>query len=343
MASNNIASGADGNIWFPTSQGVENLTSTGVFTLYPYPVQLGTYPNSYVFDPTGPITSGHDGNIWLIGTYSNEFAVAKVTPAGQISAYPLNASGLSTIDAYAAAGFTTGQDGNLYVTLPGGLRGAGRVPDQIGQITLNGSASPTIDLIPNPVAGSIIANAEDITTGPDGNIWYSEQSPSAIVKMSVGTGTTATPTPTHTPISFPTPTPTPVFTPAPTPTPTPTPIPIVTPAPSPAPTPGPVGPSAGAHATRTVLTAKTRPGILGRAVTLTATVSSRSGGGTPTGSVTSLDGATSLGTVPLHHGKVTLKTSVLQLGGNQIRVEYTPSSGFNPSSAAMIENVKQHR
>jgi hypothetical protein len=77
---------------------------------------------------------------------------------------------------------------------------------------------------------------------------------------------------------------------------------------------------------------------------LTATVENRSrAGSTTSGFVTFLDGTDNLGTLPLRRGKATLKISGLQLGKNAIRVDYTPSPGFNPSSAAIIENVQQHR
>jgi hypothetical protein len=41
--------------------------------------------------------------------------------------------------------------------------------------------------------------------------------------------------------------------------------------------------------------------------------------------------------------KATLKTLGLQIGKNQIRVKYTPDTGFNSSSATIVENVQQRR
>ena len=96
--------------------------------------------------------------------------------------------------------------------------------------------------------------------------------------------------------------------------------------------------------TRTVLTAKPRPANLGRPVTLTATVKNLNhGGGTPIGSITFLDGTVNLSTVPLRHGKASLKISSLQLGPNTIQAEYTPSQGFAPGSAAINETVRARR
>jgi hypothetical protein len=103
------------------------------------------------------------------------------------------------------------------------------------------------------------------------------------------------------------------------------------------------GPS-GPHATRTVLTAKPRPANLGKPVTLTATVKNLTrAGGTPGGSITFQDGTTSLGTVALRHGRAILKTSSLLLGPNTIQADYTPSQGFAPSTASLIEIVRARR
>jgi hypothetical protein len=90
--------------------------------------------------------------------------------------------------------------------------------------------------------------------------------------------------------------------------------------------------------------AKPKPGILGQTVTFTATVETLDRvGGTPSGFVTFLDGADALGTVPLRRGKATLKITGLHIGRTQIRVNYTPDPGFNPSRAAVTDNVQQRR
>jgi hypothetical protein len=100
----------------------------------------------------------------------------------------------------------------------------------------------------------------------------------------------------------------------------------------------PIGPTV---PTRTVLTARPRPANLGRRVTLTATVKDlKRGGSTPSGSVTFLDGTFSLGTFALRRGKASLKTSSLPLGPNTIHADYTPSQGFAPSTAFLVENVR---
>ena len=132
--------------------------------------------------------------------------------------------------------------------------------------------------------------------------------------------------------------------PTPTPTPTPSPTPTPTPSPTPIPIPIPVGPIGGPAPTRTFLTAHPRPANLGRPVTLTATVKNRKHRGpTPIGSVTFLDGTANLGTVVLRRGKASLKTSSLHFGPNALRADYTPSQGFAPSGADLVENVRVPR
>jgi hypothetical protein len=96
--------------------------------------------------------------------------------------------------------------------------------------------------------------------------------------------------------------------------------------------------------TRTTLRVQPRPANLGRPVTLTAKVKVlRRHGPSATGSITFLDDTVRLGTVALRRGKASLKTSSLPLGPNTIQADYTPSPGFAPSAAAIIEDVRAHR
>jgi sugar lactone lactonase YvrE len=73
-------------------------------------------------------------------------------------------------------------------------------------------------------------------------------------------------------------------------------------------------------------------------VTLTATVSSPAG--TPTGTVTFLDGSTPLGTGRLASGVASLTTSTLAMGGNSITASYSGDTNFsNGASGALSETV----
>ena len=91
--------------------------------------------------------------------------------------------------------------------------------------------------------------------------------------------------------------------------------------------------------TTTTLTASPNPATLGQAVTFTATVHVVSGTGTPSGTVTIKDGATTIGTGNAP-GPVTLTTSSLSSGSHSITAVYSGDTNFNSStSAAVIEQI----
>ena len=76
---------------------------------------------------------------------------------------------------------------------------------------------------------------------------------------------------------------------------------------------------------------------VGQSVTFTTTVrQSVSGTGVPTGTVTFLDGSTSLGTAALNAGVATLTTSALSAGTHQIVAAYSGDTNFNPNDAAPL-------
>ena len=69
-------------------------------------------------------------------------------------------------------------------------------------------------------------------------------------------------------------------------------------------------------------------------VTFTATVAS--GGGTPTGTVSFLDGATTIGTGTLAGGIATFTTSALTVGTHPITAVYGGSGNFVSSTSAVL-------
>jgi hypothetical protein len=90
--------------------------------------------------------------------------------------------------------------------------------------------------------------------------------------------------------------------------------------------------------TTSAVTSSAATVLVGQAVTFTGTVSSNSG--TPTGTVTFLDGTTTLGTGTLSSGKATFQTSSLAAGVHNVTIAYGGSSSFNAStSTAFGETV----
>ena len=94
--------------------------------------------------------------------------------------------------------------------------------------------------------------------------------------------------------------------------------------------------------TTTSLTATTGPVVYGQSVTLSATVSPASGSTTPTGTVTFLDGSTTLGTGTLTAGVATLTTTALPEGADTITASYAGTTLFAAStSTGASETVNQ--
>jgi hypothetical protein len=92
--------------------------------------------------------------------------------------------------------------------------------------------------------------------------------------------------------------------------------------------------------TATSLSSSANPAIMGQPVTFTATVTSTSG--TPAGTVSFLEGATTLGTGTLNaSGVATFTTSTLVAGSHSITASYAGSSSFAGSASAPVTQAVQ--
>jgi uncharacterized repeat protein (TIGR03803 family) len=87
-------------------------------------------------------------------------------------------------------------------------------------------------------------------------------------------------------------------------------------------------------ASTTALASSLNPSTSGQSVTFTATVTS--GGGTPTGWVTFMNGSSTLGTSKLSSGNATFKTSALSAGTHSITAVYKVSSDFAGSISNLV-------
>jgi large repetitive protein len=76
-------------------------------------------------------------------------------------------------------------------------------------------------------------------------------------------------------------------------------------------------------ATTTTVTSSQNPSAFGQSVTFTAKVSPATGTGTPTGTITFLDGGNAIGTSTLSGGMATLTTSTLAVGNHTITTDYS--------------------
>src|SRR4029077_7830681 len=81
------------------------------------------------------------------------------------------------------------------------------------------------------------------------------------------------------------------------------------------------------------------PSVFGQSVTFTATVSPVApGAGTPTGTVTYLDGGSPIGSGTLSGGVATFTTSALAVGNHTITANYGGDGNFNVSTGSLTGN-----
>ena len=170
-----MTEGPDHNLWFTEGVGLKigRITDAGVITEFPISGAQGLCG----------ITTGPDGNIW----FTDELA-------GTISHISTSGTGLVTYSLPTGAhpqGIATGPDGNLwFVDLyvnsqhpAGGFR--------VGSITVSGTVTEYLTGI-NPGPFSPIAfNPAQITKGPDGNLWFTNEQASGVGLNIVGKVTTA--------------------------------------------------------------------------------------------------------------------------------------------------------
>lgn len=100
-------------------------------------------------DSNSKITAGPDGNIWMTLAFNAAGKdVAKVTPAGEVTEYDLEAN--------KPLGITAGPEGKIWITENGGVR----------------SFQPTDpEGTDQPFEINQVLNNHAIVTGPDGNLW----------------------------------------------------------------------------------------------------------------------------------------------------------------------------
>ena len=93
-------------------------------------------------------------------------------------------------------------------------------------------------------------------------------------------------------------------------------------------------------ATTTALDSSANPSVFGVSVTFTATVTaSDPGSGTPTGTVTFMDGTTLLKTVNLSGGSASFSTSKLAIGSHSITANYNGSASYATSMDSLTQQV----
>jgi streptogramin lyase len=168
-----ITTGPDGNLWFGiynNPDAIGRMTTEGEFTIFYTP-----RPN---YNPVN-ITAGPDGNLWFIGSYNLVSYIGRITPEGDFTEFALPTDA-NMIYNSTAGSLTAGPDGNLWFTAS--VVGQHEVGDIVMEIV---SMTPAGSMYHFPVPG--VTNVmKGITTGPDGNLWFTDFYGNHIGRMTLG-------------------------------------------------------------------------------------------------------------------------------------------------------------
>lgn len=136
-----------GGMWFtqPGSNQIGRISSSGVVTEFTAPA---TTVNN--------IVEGPDGNMWF--TQAGADSIGRMTRNGRLHTFPVGN------EAYGPWDITVGSDANLWFTFRSPSTNA------IGRITTSGA----VTLFSNGLSPGDVA-VHDVTTGPDGNVWFVEE------------------------------------------------------------------------------------------------------------------------------------------------------------------------
>jgi streptogramin lyase len=161
VGSGSLVVGSDGDLY----AGLLKITTSG---------QTTVITPSTAFVPNGEQVAGPDGNVWELGSAGSATALARITPAGQVTTFPVpNFDGLpkSGIDNLAA-----GPDGNVWFD---GNAGQGHMilDSFVGYI------NPATGAITQIALPSGAGEPGPIITGPDGNLWFVAGSTDDIVRV----------------------------------------------------------------------------------------------------------------------------------------------------------------
>jgi virginiamycin B lyase len=116
------------------------------------------------------IVTGPDGNLWYTDNAAPQ--VARMTPAGRVTVYPVPLAGVAT------SGITIGPDGAVWFTVTDfGYSGGPSTPTAIGRLTMSG----TMRLYPLPTGSSPFG----LVFGPDGAIWYTDPNSNSIGRLTL--------------------------------------------------------------------------------------------------------------------------------------------------------------
>jgi streptogramin lyase len=166
-STSDLTVGPDGNLWFTASSpspsgglpaSIVQITPAGTITLFTLPTT-----NNVV----SGLTVGPDGNLWFSASTSTSSSasslIGQITPKGMITEFGLPGT------YFDASALTTGPDGNLWFS----NQTNAPAPPSVGSIAI-GRVTPTGGFTEYPLS-SKVSSTSTLTSGPDGNLWFSEQ------------------------------------------------------------------------------------------------------------------------------------------------------------------------
>lgn len=161
---NGITAGSDGNLWFtdegsPGALGRVKPAKPNNLSEFTTGLQPNAVPDA--------ITVGSDGNVWFEDNYGLQRAVGRITPQAKIKEFTHHlGTGLQD-------DITRGIDGNIWVeqSMPGG----------IARITPTG----VITEFTHGLLAGAGSDGDQLITGPDGNLWFSDRGARAIGRVAL--------------------------------------------------------------------------------------------------------------------------------------------------------------
>lgn len=157
-----IVTGPDGNLWFTEFAGnIGRITPSGKVTEFRVPGA------PHLFG----ITAGPDGNLWFIANCCGDpnGMIGRITPGGRVRLFGVRRGTSPSV------GITTGPDGRLWYTATNvpcddpARPCAERIRGTIQRMRPSGRITGVFR-IPTPYS-----DPSRIVTGPDGNLWFTEQ------------------------------------------------------------------------------------------------------------------------------------------------------------------------
>jgi virginiamycin B lyase len=162
-----IATGSDGALWF-TQSGVGRIgrvATNGAISEFPIPGGSET--------GLGEIVAGSDGALWFTEFRSGDAAIGRITTAGAFSEFPLPAH-------TTAVSLAAGPDGNLWISEERADPATSLSTGLIGKLSPAGALvefalpTPLFHIPGTPLPGAI-------TAGPDGALWFLENTPGSLL------------------------------------------------------------------------------------------------------------------------------------------------------------------